>query len=212
MHRRPLVKVCGITRPQDAKLVEKLGGDLIGLIRHRPSPRFVSLADARTIVSGVSPALRRVGVFVDEKLERVLDVARKLRLDFVQLHGNETTAYVRSLQQAGFKVIKAFAVRQARDYERVLRSRADLVLLDHKTEKLAGGTGEAFDWRLKPNRKIPNLALAGGISTTNLAEGMATFDPMVVDVNSQVESKPGAKSPAKLRAFFNEYRRIVHGR
>jgi len=93
----------------------------------------------------------------------------------------------------------------------VVRSKADLRLLDHRTDHQRGGTGETFDWSIRPKGKLDNLVLAGGIDVDNVAEGIRLFDPLVVDVNSGVESRPGIKSPSKLKAFFAECDRIRYG-
>jgi phosphoribosylanthranilate isomerase len=196
------VKVCGVTRPRDALLAAELGADLIGLIFYSRSPRSVTVARATQIVRGLPPVVQRVGVFVDEPVEKMLKIGRRLRLDFIQLHGRESNKTVEHLQREGFGVIKAFSISSAKDYAQVVRSTADLCLLDHCTEYQPGGTGE---------RKFENLVLAGGIDVDNLAEGVRLFDPLVVDVNSGVESRPGIKSPSKLKAFIAECDRIRYG-
>lgn len=205
------VKVCGITRPGDALLAAELGADLIGLIFYRKSPRWVSQRLAAELIRALPPTVSRVGLFVDESVDKMLRVASALRLDYVQLHGNEAVSDITKLQQAGFRVIKAFSISHRDDFVAVENSKADLRLVDHKTINLPGGTGVPFDWSLKPRRKIANLMLAGGISIDNLARGVELFSPMVVDVNSGVESKPGVKSKARLKAFFAECDRLRYG-
>lgn len=205
------VKVCGMTRPNDAALAARLGADLIGMIFYRKSQRFVSQKAARAIRSALPSVVARVGVFVDEEITSVLRVADKLKLDYVQLHGREPPAHVAKLQREGFRVIKAFAIRTRDDYRTVATSRADLCLLDHRTEKLVGGTGETFDWSIRSKRKIDNLVLAGGIGVDNVARGVELFAPLVVDVNSGVETRPGIKSSKRLRAFMAECDRIRYG-
>lgn len=209
--KRFRVKVCGITRPKDARLAVELGADMIGMIFYRRSPRFINQKLAGQIVRAIPPVVSWVGVFVDEPIEKMLRLADRLCLDCVQLHGNESAECVSRLQQEGYRVIKAFRIRRQKDYQRVVQSRADLCLLDHATEHQKGGTGVAFDWRIRPKRKIGNLVLAGGISADNVARGVKLFDPVMVDVNSGVESKPGVKSTARLKAFFAECDRIRYG-
>lgn len=205
------VKVCGITRVGDAQLVALLGGDMIGLIFYRRSPRFVSLAIAGEIVRSLPATVDRVGVFVDEEVDRILKLAFKLRLDYIQLHGNEPPSDITRLKKNGLKVIKSFGVKRSSDYEAVMACKADLVLLDNSSTELPGGTGRAFDWRLKPPKKIPNLMLSGGITLTNVAAGVGRFDPLVVDVNSGVESSPGKKSRAALKQFFEICNELRYG-
>jgi len=209
--KRFRVKVCGVTRTRDAVLAAELGADMIGLIFYRRSPRMVTVSQATQIIRGLPPVVRRVGVFVDESVEKMLRIGRRLQLDFIQLHGGESTRLVRRLQSEGFRVIKAFSISSAGDYAPLVRSKADLRLLDHRTEYQLGGTGETFDWSIRPKGKLDNLVLAGGIDVDNLAEGIRLFDPLVIDVNSGVESRPGIKSSSKLKAFFAECDRIRYG-
>ena len=206
------IKVCGITRTKDAALAASLGADLIGMIFYRKSQRSVTQKAAQEIISALPPTVSRVGVFVDEDISKIIRLADKLRLDYVQLHGREPASHIVKLQREGYRVIKAFAIKTREDYRAVIRSRADLCLLDHQTERLAGGTGETFDWSVRPRRKIGNLVLAGGITVNNVATGVKLFKPLVVDVNSGVETRPGIKSSRRLKAFMAECDRIRYGR
>ncbi|RKX28086.1 MAG: N-(5'-phosphoribosyl)anthranilate isomerase [Candidatus Zixiibacteriota bacterium] len=205
------VKVCGLTRPKDAALAVRLGCDIIGMIFYRKSPRLVSQSIAKSIISAVLPTVRRTGVFVDLKPDAVLRVACRLQLDYVQLHGSYSIKDIDIVRKEGFKVIEAFHVETQKDYERVMTSHADLVLLDNKTTSQSGGTGQRFNWGIVPPRKIPNLVLAGGICSNNVKEGIKRFSPLVIDVNSGVESSPGIKSETKLRDFFSLCNRLRYG-
>ncbi len=209
--KRLRIKVCGMMRPEDAALVAKLGADMVGMIFYRKSPRFINQKRANEIIRAMPTTVGRVGVFVDEEIDRIIQVADKLKLDYVQLHGHESVSQIAELQKHGHRVIKAFAIAKADDYEAVISSTADLCLLDRRTKKQQGGTGKQFDWGIRPRRKLSNLVLAGGISAANVAEGVRLFDPLVVDVNSGVESQPGVKSVRKLRRFFAECDRIRYG-
>lgn len=206
------VKVCGITRASDAVLAAGQGADMIGMIFWRRSKRFVTQKAAHTIIGALPATVSRVGVFVDEDITKILRMADKLHFDYVQLHGREPVSHVTKLQREGYRVIKAFAIKTRDDYRVVMKSRADLVLLDYRTDKLVGGTGETFDWSFRPRRKLDNLVLAGGLVVDNVAEGVKLFDPQVVDVNSGVETRPGVKSGTKLKAFMAECDRIRYGR
>lgn len=205
------IKVCGITRPADARLVADLGGDMIGMIFYKGSPRFVTKATAGKIIADLSPLVSRVGVFVEEKIEIMLRLADSLQLDFIQLHGHSSDRVRSRLQREGYKVIQSFPVKSRADFKAIRSCRADLRLLDNQTEREIGGTGRTFDWELKPGRKIANLMLAGGITADNVQKGIGLFQPLVVDVNSGVESRPGIKSRAKLNRFFTECDRIRYG-
>lgn len=196
--RQLQVKLCGLTRLQDARLAVKLGLDMLGFIFYRKSPRWLSQREARAIMSELPATIDRVGVFVNEDKNRVIDIGHNLRLDYVQLHGSEPAAYVAAVQRSGLKVIKAFSITERNDYDVVMRCKAELVLLDHGS----GGMGTRFDWGVRPPRRINNLVLAGGISADNVEEGVTRFRPLVVDVNSSVETSPGRKSAKKLKAFM----------
>lgn len=209
--RRFKVKVCGITRRLDADRVAELGGDMIGFVFYRRSPRFVTQTQARQISLDAAPTLDRVGVFVDEKIDTVLRMSEKVRLSWVQLHGNEPASHISKLQKAGYRVIKAFSVTSPDGFKKLERSRADMVMIDRITANRPGGSGLTFDWSLRPRKRIPNLILAGGVTVRNLARGMSLYDPLVVDVNSGVESSPGVKSARKLRQFFAACDQLRYG-
>ena len=205
------IKICGLTRPSDARLAARLGADMIGMIFYSKSPRFVSQSIAREIIAGVPPTVARVGVFVNAEESDLLLIAEKLRLDFVQLHGDESSTYIRKIQKGGFRVIKAFNITRASDFEPIYNSPADLCLLDNRIGETRGGTGETFNWAAKPRRQIANLVLAGGVDADNLAKGVRLFRPLVVDVSSSLESRPGVKSLLRMKQFFAECDRIRYG-
>jgi phosphoribosylanthranilate isomerase len=209
--KRFAVKVCGITRAQDASLAARSGADMIGLIFYRRSPRFVSLGQAEAILKVVPPLVHRVGVFVDEDPRHVVAIAQKLQLDFVQVHGSISGLQIGFIRRAGFKVIRSFTVRREIDYSAVEKSPADLKLLDNSSAGLPGGTGRVFDWSINPRRRIVRLMIAGGITRDNVAEAVRIFRPTAIDVNSGVESRPGIKSSAKLRAFMERCNEIRYG-
>lgn len=192
------VKVCGITRPKDATIAAELGADMIGLNFYRGSRRFVTVTQAAGIVEAIPSTVDLVGVFVNHPEDSVMRTARKLRLNWIQLHGDESDKSVRRLQRAGFRVIKAFSIDSATDWKKVEGSSADLRLLDNGS----GGTGKRFDWASLPKKRITRLMLAGGINAENLLDGLKRIRPLVVDVNSGVETAPGLKSKAKLEEFF----------
>ena len=206
------IKVCGITRTADAELVAKLGGDMIGMIFYRRSPRFVTQRCAATICQMLPSTVDRVGLFVDEETGRIIRIADRLQLDYVQLHGGEPASAIKRLQRHGLKVIKAFAIKSKEDYRAVHKCTADLILLDNCSVGKKGGTGATFDWSVKPGRSIPNLVLAGGITADNVEDGVNRFSPLVVDVNSGVETSPGLKSKAALSKFFKQCDRLRYGK
>ena len=206
------VKVCGITRPEDAGTACSLGADLIGVIFAKESPRCIGQERARAIFAAIPDDRGRVGVFVNEDVDAILDVVAACGLDMVQLHGDESEIEIKLIKKNEVKVIKGFNITSVADYDRPLKSAADYVLFDNRDKDRRGGTGKPFDWSLTPPQPIPNLVLAGGLSAENLASGVAKFKPQIVDVSSGVEVAPGIKSPEKLKTFFEECDRIRYGK
>ncbi|MFH2048036.1 MAG: phosphoribosylanthranilate isomerase [bacterium] len=206
------IKICGITRPSDAKLAAELGANMIGMIYYKKSPRYITLKQASAIVKVVPPTVHKVGVFVDTELNKILNTAHRLNLDFIQFQGDYNSSDVLKAKKLGFKTIQVFHIRNKKDYKNVYKSNADLVLLDHKTATQPGGTGETFDWGINPPRKIKNLILAGGINSNNMKDGIKIFSPLAIDVCSSVESTPGVKSVKKLKELFEVCNRLRYGK
>lgn len=201
------VKICGITRPEDAVLAEEAGADAIGLIFAERSKRRLEPLQAAEIAAAAGPFTTRVGVFVDAPIERVRRVAAALRLDAVQLHGSEQPAYAAALRPS-LQVIKAWSFTPGLRPEVMARYPADAVLLDG----LRPGSGEAFDWaQAAALRGFPRLILAGGLTPETVAAGVQALAPYGVDVASGVEAEPGIKDPARVRAFVAAARGAVAG-
>lgn len=191
------VKICGITRVEDALAAEAGGADAVGLIFWPRSRRVVTLSQAEAISEVLGPFIARVGVFLDAPLAEVLKTALALKLDAVQLHGREEPDYAERVREQ-VRVIKAFAYTPSLTPEALAAYPADAVLLD---APMPGG-GQAFDWRAGERfRGLSRLILAGGLTPDNVAEGIAAFMPYGVDVASGVEVAPGIKSAEKIRAF-----------
>ena len=180
------IKICGITRQEDADLAIALGADYLGFIFVKESPRCVEHAP-RT--SGV----KRVGVFRNATIEEVHRIVEREQLDVAQLHGDET-------YRMSIPTIKAFNVKDALpDTE----TQADFILFD-----TGGGTGRTFDWSLLANYKSTKpFFLAGGITPDNVADAIARTHPYAIDVASGVERSPGIKDHDKLRTLFERIRR-----
>ncbi len=198
------VKVCGITRLEDAELSVELGAWALGFILWERSPRAADPA----VAAGITRVMRRraqlVGVFVDPTLDEVTRAADSLGLTHLQLHGDEGPAFCAEAgRRTGCKVIKAARVATGADLQALEPFRTDFHLLDTRVEGLRGGSGRAWDWELASHRrsKIPAI-LSGGLTPDNVAEGIATVGPYAVDVASGVEASPGIKDPAKLEAFL----------
>ncbi len=201
------VKICGLTRPEDARLASDLGARHGGLIFAPESPRFVTRARARALALA-APALDWVGVYVNAHVAQIAADAEALGLGAVQLHGDEDAAFVATLRDAlpdGVAIWRAHRVRDGR-VPKDARAGADRLLLDTYHPGARGGTGRRFDWgalTALPDRH--DVILSGGLSPEN-APDAASRRPHCLDVNSGVETSPGVKSHALLRALFDALR------
>ena len=198
------VKICGITRLEDAELAASLGAWALGFILWEPSPRAADPG----VVAGIARAMRRraelVGVFVNASPEAVAHAADAIGLTHVQLHGDEGPAFANEVaRRTGCKVIKAARIASGADLQALERFRTDFHLLDTRVEGMQGGSGQSWDWELASHRrsKIPAI-LSGGLTAENVAGGIAALKPYAVDVASGVEASPGVKDPEKLEAFL----------
>lgn len=217
---KPKVKVCGITRLEDARYAAARGADFLGFVQDPESPRYVAPAQAREIIAwvrGPDP----VGVFVDEAPEAVVAACAEVGFRLAQLHGHETPEDCTAVAAAGVPVVKAFRVvgdasaEQLRALSAPYRDVADYILLDlldQHPRSLEGGTGARFDGRLARDLAADfDVFLAGGIAAENVAEALATARPYAVDLSDSVEEAPGVKDFDKLGAFFDAFRAAVEG-
>jgi phosphoribosylanthranilate isomerase len=198
------VKVCGITRLEDAELAASLGAWALGFILWPSSPRAVEEAVAAGIARRVRRRAELVGVFVNPTLDEVTHAAEAIGLTHVQLHGDEGPSFANEVaRRTGAKVIKAARVSGGSDLQQLERFHTDFHLLDTAVEGMRGGSGRTWDWSLAAQRrsKIPML-LSGGLDADNVADAIAAVRPYAVDVASGVEAEPGVKDPAKLEAFM----------
>ena len=197
------VKICGITRPEDAHLAAELGAAAVGIVLWRRSPRFVERNRAREIVSALPPGVGAVGVFVNQT-EEAIELAADIGLTAVQLHGEELPA---SYEDADVRVIKAVAVRDESAEDAAARvPSAATVLLDAHDPVKRGGTGRPIDWSIARSiAQQRSVILAGGLNAENVVAAIAAVAPCGIDVSSGVESA-GVKDAAKLRALFDTLR------
>lgn len=204
--KRTRTKICGITRPEDARIAVEAGADAIGLVFYPPSPRYISLEQAEAVIRGLPPFVSVVGLFVNAEREEIEATARRLSLDLIQFHGNECPDYC-----AGFDwpYIKAIRVRADTDLlaERTRYPGARALLLDTYRPGVPGGTGESFDWSLIPPALAGEVVLAGGLDADNIEPAIRQVRPYAVDVSGGVEAAKGIKDPAKVRAFMRGVRR-----
>ena len=194
------VKVCGITRLADAELAAELGASAIGMIFWPGSPRYIDPDSARAIVRSVGPNVTTVGVFVDELVERVNEIADRVGLGAVQLHGAESPGYCRKIRS---KVIKAIGLSNGVDPEWAAFDDEVVILLDAHDPERHGGTGRTIDWsaarRITAARRS---ILSGGLNSANVRRAIGATSPYGVDVSSGVEASPGIKDATKMKDFF----------
>ena len=199
------VKICGITRHEDAELAVSLGAWAIGLIFHGPSPRRADPGVAAEIGAAYHRQAEVCGVFVNHPLEEVDRLVDACSLTMVQLHGDEGPVYCSEVaRRTGAKVMKAARVKDAASLQALKAFRGvDFHLVDAHHPDLYGGTGESFDWKLLRSRrsKVP-LVLSGGLTPENVGDGIRAVQPWGVDTASGTEASPGVKDPDKVMAFF----------
>jgi indole-3-glycerol phosphate synthase / phosphoribosylanthranilate isomerase len=211
--RRVAVKVCGLTSVQDALVAAEAGADAIGFVFWPGSPRTVDVARAREIAAALPPFLLRVGVFVDAPAAEMARVAEAVGLDLLQLHGHETPESMAGLARRAIKAVRVGPGFQAEEALRYAGTAAGL-LLDTRLpgpNAAPGGTGTAFDWAVarEVREKAPWLMLAGGLTPENVARALSAVRPDAVDVSSGVESSPGRKDAARVRAFVDAVRKAT---
>ena len=199
------VKICGVTRVEDALVAAYAGAHAIGLIFYASSPRQVSHDVARRVVDALPPFVTPVALFVDARSAEVERVVGEVNPQLLQFHGDETPEFCESF---GVPYIKAVKVRQGVDllqYARRYRSAKGL-LLDAFVEGSHGGTGSTFDWTQIPDQLPLPLILAGGLHQDNVADAIRRVRPWAVDVSSGVEAAKGIKDAAKIAAFIRGVR------
>ena len=201
---RTRVKICGITRPADARAAADAGADAIGLVFYPPSPRYLSTERAAEIRDALPPFLQTVALFVNADAAQVSQVIGRVHPAMLQFHGDETAEFC---AQFGVPFVKACRIRPGIDALEYLRpfSRAAAWLLDSFVPEY-GGIGESFDWSLVPAERSRPLILSGGLDRGNVARAIRAVRPWGVDVSSGVESAKGIKDAAKMAAFIAEVR------
>ena len=202
------IKICGITRPEDADIAVALGADAIGLVFWDRSPRFVDVERARAIVRALPPLVTAVGVFANQSPAEVARVAASVGLGAVQLHGQER---VEDYTALACRVIKAMPVAPGRRPDDALALPADVtVLLDAHDPARLGGTGTTIDWAVAAQvARARRVILSGGLRPENVKDAIRTVRPYGVDVSSGVEAAPGRKDPDRMKALFDAIRQVT---
>jgi phosphoribosylanthranilate isomerase len=196
------IKVCGITNLEDALIAVGAGADALGFNFYRRSPRYIEPACARRIIRQLPSTVMSVGVFVNEREpEDVKRISEEAGTTAAQLHGDESPEYCHVLRDRF--TIKALRVREDFQPQVVKEYETDAILLDAYEREAPGGTGRVIDWEVAKlvRSLVPRLFLAGGLAPENVAEAIAAVDPFGVDACSRLESAPGRKDAARVRAF-----------
>jgi phosphoribosylanthranilate isomerase len=225
------VKICGTTSIQDARLAVDAGANALGFV-FAESPRRVTAEQARAIIAALPEPVEKVGVFVNEAVEQMLEFAHQARLTAIQLHGEEPAGVMRAIKQrlapgARLRVIRSIPVPESSggldgmgwdpfvvgvvevggDGKPVPSDAVDALLFDSGSPRLRGGTGKPFDWKgiqplLRSISALKKVVVAGGLNPANVGEAIRLLQPWGVDVVSGVEREPGKKDPEKVRAFI----------
>ena len=208
------VKICGITRLEDAHLAVDLGAAAIGFIFHRPSPRYVAPDQVARIVRSLPPYVTTVGVFVNVPTDEINRVLTECRLDRAQLHGDETFESMEALCRPAYR---AFRIKQESDIGALESTHDRAVLLDSYRPGTYGGTGQAFDWTWarrcvdRLGQQGRRVILAGGLTPESIGLALREVCPHGFDVSSGVEAAPGVKDERKMRALFNALNALEAG-
>lgn len=201
------VKICGITRVEDALAAAHSGADAIGLVFYEHSPRHVGIAQARQLADALPPFVTVVGLFVDAEAAFVREVLASVPLDLLQFHGDESPEYCAQFNRPYLKAIRVKTGVDLLQCASDFRSARGL-LLDAHVEGMPGGTGTAFDWTLIPTQLPLPVILSGGLDAGNVAAAIKQVRPCAVDVSSGVEAGKGIKDAAKIAAFINEVKLV----
>jgi phosphoribosylanthranilate isomerase len=198
---RTRVKICGITRAEDAMAAITAGADAIGLVFYPPSPRAVTITQAAQIVKDLPPFVTVVGLFVNPAQDEFTEVLTHVHLDLIQFHGDETPQMCESLGRPYIKAVRMRPDVDLLDLNKQFASASGL-LLDSYQKGIPGGTGETFEWQRIPASLRERIILAGGLSPENVESAIHQVKPYAVDVSGGVEQAKGIKDHTKIKAFM----------
>lgn len=207
MNPRTRVKICGITRSEDALTAARLGVDAIGLVFYDKSPRHVSLQQAQQICSVLPAFVSKVALFLDPDTMLVTQVLNTLDIDLIQFHGSESAEFCASFKRPYIKALGMVGEYDLTELGDIYRDACGL-LLDSHVMGAAGGTGEPFDWKTIPESLRHGITLAGGLKPDNIAQAIRKVRPYAVDLSSGVEAEPGIKDAALMAQLINEVKRV----
>lgn len=200
------IKICGITNIEDAQAAVDMGADILGFNFYPKSKRYIPVNEAVKIISKLPTFVDTAGVFVNPTYDQVKQVTGSGVLNWIQLHGDETPEFCRSVDNLGPKMIKAVRVKDAKDIANTQNYSADVILLDAYDAKEYGGTGKVFDWVLVTSMQ-QRFFLAGGITPENAVEAI-DVGAYGIDICSGIESAPGKKDHEKMRKLFENIEHV----
>ena len=204
------IKICGINTKESA--VASHGAKYIGFVFCEDSPRFIQPDVVKRIIPYLSKGQKKVGLFVNEKIDLIKKITLDLELDMIQLHGDENESFIRKLKLlTNRKIIKAIPIKTVEDVKifEEFKNSCDMILFDTKTNNQFGGTGTSFDWELLKNFKTSKKwMLAGGLNINNIEKALKTAKPDIVDISSGVEKERGVKCEEKIRNFIKYVEKI----
>ncbi|MFZ2631667.1 MAG: phosphoribosylanthranilate isomerase [Desulfosalsimonadaceae bacterium] len=199
----PQIKICGLTKPEDAAKCIALGADAIGLVFFKKSSRYLTVSKAQAIIRGLPKEATAVGVFVNEPLNAIMDIVYSCHINTVQLHGNEPPKFVKDLIGQGLRVIKALYMEGEPSVKKMATYDASAFLVECAEGILPGGNAMEWNWQdAAPFGETHPLMLAGGLNADNVADAIRQSMPDAVDVSSGVESAPGKKDMHKVQMFI----------
>jgi phosphoribosylanthranilate isomerase len=201
------IKICGITNMDDAVAASEAGADALGFNFYKKSPRFIEPSKAAEIIAQLPPFVMPVGVFVNEREDKIRDIMFTTGIKVLQFHGDERPEFC---GRFAARAIKAFQVRDKESLKHMVHYHVSALLLDSYQEGVRGGTGNTFDWHLAVVAKtFGRVILAGGLTPGNVAEAVKLVQPYAVDVAGGVEKEKGIKDHAKMKKFITEARKAA---
>ncbi|MFN1833939.1 phosphoribosylanthranilate isomerase [Balneola sp. MJW-20] len=208
---RTRLKICGLTNLEDARFVSGAMADYLGFIFYEKSPRYIQPAEAGAIINWLEGP-EKVGVFVNQPIDEVNQIAKETGIDLVQLHGDEPVHYCSLIEKPIIKVIHVTKDRELSDIERLISEYEDHVnyfLFDTKIDDLWGGTGRSFDWSVIKKLHIPKpYFVSGGLNVENISKAIEISEPFGVDLSSSLEAEPGLKDFGKIEDLMDQIREI----
>lgn len=195
------IKICGITRQEDAQAAIAHGADALGLVFYPDSPRYVSAEQAAAIVELVPPFVTVVGLFVNEPVASIQRTLADVGIDLLQFHGDESAAFCDQFDRPWLKALRVRPELDIRQSCREYRASRG-ILLDSWQAGVPGGTGKTFDWELAPHDLPLPVVLAGGLDASNVGDAIRRLRPAAVDVSGGVEQAPGRKDGVKISQFI----------